>query len=115
MGNDHATSDVMTQQWNKYAHLTNNAKCNLSLNMKNGYATTWDAYISLQMPMQPFLYEILITIQLRKSNASTIFMQMHFCIFIMNDMENAIKRLYNSQTMHQVLDTSSARHWDKNF
>ena len=43
MGNEHATSDVMTQQWNKYAHLTNNAKCNLSLNMKKGYATTWDA------------------------------------------------------------------------
>ena len=35
-GNECATSDIMTQQWNKYAHLKNNAKCNLSLNMKKG-------------------------------------------------------------------------------
>ena len=41
-GNDHATSDVTTQQWDKYAHLTNDAKWHLSLNLKNGYATTWD-------------------------------------------------------------------------
>ena len=28
-GNDYATNGIMTQQWNKCAHLTNNAKCNL--------------------------------------------------------------------------------------
>ena len=27
-GNGYATNDIMTQQWNKCAHLTNNAKCN---------------------------------------------------------------------------------------
>ena len=27
-GNERATNDIMTHQWNKYAHLTNNAKCN---------------------------------------------------------------------------------------
>ena len=27
-GNEHATSDVTTQQWSKYAHLKNNVKCN---------------------------------------------------------------------------------------
>ena len=28
-GNGHATNEVMNQQWSKYAHLTNNAKCNV--------------------------------------------------------------------------------------
>ena len=46
--NGHATNEVMTQQWNKYAHLTNNAKCNLYRNEKMGYATTWDACFSLK-------------------------------------------------------------------
>ena len=41
-GNGRATNEVMTQQWNKYAHLTNNAKCNF-VEWKTGYATTWDA------------------------------------------------------------------------
>ena len=41
-GNGHATNEVMTQQWNKYAHLTNNSKCNF-VEWKMGYATTWDA------------------------------------------------------------------------
>ena len=41
-GNGHATSDMKTQQWNKSAHLTTNAKCNL-VEWKTGYATTWDA------------------------------------------------------------------------
>ena len=35
-GNERATSDIMTLEWNKYAHLKNNAKCNLSLNIKKG-------------------------------------------------------------------------------
>ena len=59
----------------KRAHLTNNAKCNFFLNEKMGYATTWDAYFFLQMIIQPFLYEILITNQLSKPNASTMQMQ----------------------------------------
>ena len=75
-GNNHATSDVMTQQWNKNAHLTNDAKRNFSWS-KNGYATIWDALTPLQIPMKAFLYEIMITIQLRKPNASTISMKMH--------------------------------------
>ena len=63
----------------KYAHLTNNAKCNSFFKCeKKGYATTWDAYFFLQMIMQPFLYEILITNQLSKPNAST--MQMQKCM-----------------------------------
>ena len=47
----------------KYAHLTNNAKCNLSLNMKKGVCTTWNAqkFIPFQMSMQSFLYESLNT------------------------------------------------------
>ena len=28
-GNGHATNEVMTQQWSKYAELTSNAKCNV--------------------------------------------------------------------------------------
>ena len=47
----------------------------LYLNVKKGYATTWDAYFFLQMAMQPFLYEILNINQISKPNAST--MQMH--------------------------------------
>ena len=27
-GNERATSDAMANQWSKYAHLKNNAKCN---------------------------------------------------------------------------------------
>ena len=65
-GNDHETSDVMTQQWSKYAHLTNDAKRNFSWS-KNGYATIWDALTPLQMPMQPFLYEILNTISSKQT------------------------------------------------
>ena len=41
-GNGHATNDMKTQQWNKIAHLTSNAKWNL-IEWKIGYATTWDA------------------------------------------------------------------------
>ena len=63
----------------KYAHVTNNAKCNSFFKCeKKGYATTWDAYFFLQMIMQPFLYEILISNQLRKPSAST--MQMQKCM-----------------------------------
>ena len=66
----------------------------LSLNEKTGYATTWDAYFFLQMTMQPFLYEILITNQLGKLNASTMQMKKcinmpkikYMCIFEINDM-----------------------------
>ena len=39
--NGHATNEFMTQQWNKYAHLSNNAKCNF-VEWKIEYATTWD-------------------------------------------------------------------------
>ena len=35
-GNDHATNGIMTQQWNKCARLTNNAKCNLVKMKKHG-------------------------------------------------------------------------------
>ena len=66
----------------------------LSLNVKMWYATTWDAYFFLQMIMQPFLYEILISNQLRKPSASTMQMQKcmnmpkikYFCSFEINDM-----------------------------
>ena len=66
----------------------------LSLNVKKGYATTWDAYFFLQMLMKSFLYEILITNQLRKPSASTMQMQKcmnmlkikYFYIFEINDM-----------------------------
>ena len=66
-GNERETSDIMTQQWNKYAHLKNNAKCYLSLNIKKGYATTWNAQISSQIPMQPSLYESLNTISSKQT------------------------------------------------
>ena len=35
-GNEYATSDMKTQQWNKSAHLTNHAKCKYLSNEKNG-------------------------------------------------------------------------------
>ena len=89
-GNECETSDIMTQQWNKYAHLKNNAKCNLFL-WKRGYATTWNAqkFIPFQIPMQSFLYEILNTtliqaIQckylLKSISEMQLIMQL-FCIF----------------------------------
>ena len=75
----------------------------LYLNEKTGYATTWDAYFILQMIMQPFLYEIPMTNQLSKPNASTMQMQMqkcinmpkikYFCIFEINDMWKQQKTL----------------------
>ena len=61
-GNGSATNDIVTQQWNKCAHLTNNAKCNF-VEWKIGYATTWDANSFLQMRMQSFLNEQLTIIQ----------------------------------------------------
>ena len=79
----------------KYAHLTNNAKWNSFFKCeKKGYATTWDAYFFLQMTMQPFLYEILITNQLSKPSASTMQMQKcmnmpkikYFCILEVNEI-----------------------------
>ena len=65
-----------------------------SLNVKMGYATTWDAYLFLQMIIQPFLYENLTNNQLSKPRASTMQMQKcmnmpkikYFCIFEINDM-----------------------------
>ena len=74
-GNGHETNGIMTQQWNKCAHLTNNAKCIFCLNEKTGYATTWDAYSLFQMIMQPFLYEILTITLVSKPNASTMQVQ----------------------------------------
>ena len=47
-GNGLVTNDIMTRQWNKYAHLTNNAKWNF-VELKMGYDTTWDAIFFLQM------------------------------------------------------------------
>ena len=66
----------------------------LSLNVKMGYTTTWDAYFFLQMIMQPLLYEILTNNKLSKPSASTMQMQKcmnmpkikYFCIFEINDM-----------------------------
>ena len=50
-GNRRATNDLMTQQWNKCAHLTNNANCNF-VEWKMGYATTWDAKIFIPFQCQ---------------------------------------------------------------
>ena len=66
----------------------------LSLNVKKGYATTWDAYLFLQMIMQPSLYENLTTNQLIKPSAIPMQMKKcmnmpkikYFCIFEINDI-----------------------------
>ena len=53
---------ILAQQWNKCAHLTNNAKCNF-VEWKTRYATTWGASYFLQMRMQSFLNEHMTIIQ----------------------------------------------------
>ena len=35
-GNEHAASDVTTQQWSKYAHIKNYAKCNFIFKHEKG-------------------------------------------------------------------------------
>ena len=77
-GNEHATSDIMTQRWNKYAHLKNNVQCNLFFKHEKGGMPLHEMHkFLLQTPMKSFLYEILNTISSKKPNASTILMQMH--------------------------------------
>ena len=64
----------------KYAHLTNNAKCNFVFKWENGVCHYMRCIFFLQMTMQPFLYEILTITLVSKPNASSMQMQMQKCI-----------------------------------